>query len=43
MTKKDNYEYQKFLESKKATKVESGFDVDISQLNPLIFKSKNFI
>ena len=44
MTKQDNYEYQKFLESKKVTKIESGFDVDISQLSPLLFlKSKNFI
>ena len=44
MTKQDNYEYQKFLESKKVTKIESGFNVYNSQLNPLLFeKSKNFI
>ena len=42
MTKQDNYEYQKFLESKKATKVESGFDVDISQLNPLLFEFQKY-
>lgn len=42
MTKQDNYEYQKFLESKKVTKVESGFDVDISQLNPLLFEFQKY-
>lgn len=42
MTKQDNYEYQKFLESKKETKVESGFDVDISQLNPLLFEFQKY-
>ena len=44
MIKQDNYEYHKFLESKKVNKIESGFDVDINQLSPLLFlKSKNFI
>ena len=42
MTKQDNYEYQKFLESKKVTKIESGFDVDISQLNPLLFEFQKY-
>ena len=42
MTKQDNYEYQKFLESKKATKIESGFEVDISKLNPLLFEFQKY-
>ena len=42
MTKQDNFEYQKFLESKKVTKIESGFDVYISQLNPLLFEFQKY-
>ena len=38
MNEKDNLDYNAFLETKKAQRIDSGFDVEESQLNPQLFR-----
>ena len=42
MTKKDLQSYNAFLETKKQTRIESGFDIEESELNPLLFPFQKY-
>ena len=42
MNEKDNLDYNAFLETKKAQRIDSGFDVEESQLNPQLFPFQRY-
>lgn len=42
MTKEDLQNYNAFLETKKQTRIESGFDIEENELNPLLFPFQKY-
>lgn len=42
MTEKEKQEYEDLLESKKQTRIESGFEVEESDLNPMLFPFQKY-
>lgn len=42
MNEKDNLDYNAFLETKKAQRIDSGFDVEESHLNPQLFPFQRY-